>query len=166
MSISFNTSQFTAMPRVRGNSYSGSNTHENKTNKFTQIVDNKNEKEDIQSESQEEPCDVKNATFIEINKVAQTLLDSGEINLGEFAKMVFNPSASIACMQTCDLRFNNKFTLQLKNNPMFEGYDNQKHNWIEIFERKANQQFSLGNRDGGNSYIKIKNALESLSKDK
>ena len=49
----------------------------------------------------------------------------------------------------------------MQNNPMFEGYDNKKHDWIDIFERKANQRLRLGNRDRYQAYLKIKNALKT-----
>lgn len=133
-------------------------------NDFSNVLDVEDkETEDIKKE---EYCDVKNATFKEINKLAKTLLDSKEIELNEYAKMVFDYSTLIPHIQKSNLRFNNKSAIQLENNAMFEGYNNEKHNWIELFEKKANQQFSLGNRVGGNSYIKIKNVLESISKGK
>lgn len=75
--------------------------------------------------------------------------------------MVFDYSTLIPHIQRSTLRAGIHSSIQLQNNPMFEGYDNKNHDWIDIFERKAKQQLKLGNRDGYQSYLKIKNALET-----
>lgn len=136
--------------------------HRKQSNDFTEIADVKDK--DVEKIVSKQDYDVRNATFKELNTIAKELVDSGEISKKEYVVMVFDYSIIERHNKVADLRSGNRTPLNTQNNAMFQGYDGKSHDWIKLFEIKANQQFSLGNRDGGNCHIKIKNALESLSK--
>lgn len=129
----------------------------------SQNINQENYKEiDVNSETrnEKEKIDIKNATYEEmytaLNEISR---EKGTVEL----RLEIDKTSFIQQMReflNSPRNPNPGMKLVVEGNPMFEGYEGVRSNWIELYERKANQQLELGNRAGYETFMKYSSELK------
>ena len=132
---------------------------ESKNTTFKEIYDSTIDKYSENIETSEKH-DIRNATFEEMCKIAKESLDKGEIEFKDYMVLVLDKSKIIEQFNQHYRSIGSNQRVVTINNPMFEGYDGKKHDWIDLIERKGNQQLKLGNKQGYTGYMKVREAFK------
>jgi hypothetical protein len=153
MNIQFRTNS-TYVPIRRATPSQSQNINQENYKEIDVNSENRDEKE------KKEKIDIKNATYEEMHTVLNEISrEKGTVEL----RLEIDKTSFIQQMReflNSPRNPNPSMKLVVEGNPMFEGYEGVRSNWIELYERKANQQLELGNRAGYETFMKYSSELK------